>query len=137
MAEDPEWAKRFRARVTAGVVKRAKVRYKTDVQFRKQLNGYAKFHQMFRNLVRMKRNEIFPMTGCTLQELADHLEKQFLPGMTWGNYPKVWNIDHIDGLAMFDLTRKDQVLACWNYTNLRPMFATANFQKHNGLVLRH
>jgi hypothetical protein len=137
MIEDPEWAKRYRAKAVRNVVANHKKRYKTDAQFRERTKNYNKFNQVFRQIVRMNSNAVFPMAGCTMKELSDHIEKQFLPGMTWENYGKQWNLDHIDGLSMFDLTRKDQVLACWHYKNLRPMWSAANFQKGNGLVLRH
>lgn len=36
----------------------------------------------------------FSLLGCSSSELKTHLEKQFLPGMTWDNFG-LWHIDHI------------------------------------------
>lgn len=40
----------------------------------------------------------------TLQ-LQCHLEKQFLDGMTWNNYGRMWHIDHIIPCSSFNLKR--------------------------------
>jgi len=68
--------------------------------------------------------------GCSIEELIIHLEKLFLPGMTWGNKGKDgWHIDHIIPLARFDLTDKKQFLQACHYTNLQPMWAKDNAKK--------
>jgi hypothetical protein len=65
--------------------------------------------------------------GCSRPDLIAHLEAQFLPGMTWGNYGrKGWEIDHINPYGSYDLTQHDQVRACFHYTNLRPLWRTDN-----------
>ena len=70
--------------------------------------------------------------GCSVQELIDHLEKQFEPGMTWANLGKghgKWNIDHIVPLAAFNLTNRDQFLSAVHHTNLRPLWSEENTAK--------
>lgn len=136
MESDPDYAKKHRAKVVVAVAKWKKKQYSTNIQFRRKCRFYATFHHMFRSLVRIKRGESFALTGCTLTELADHIEKQWTPGMTWDNYAKTWVIDHIDGIGMFDLTKEGQVFACWHFTNLRPMPLSAHLKKRDGLVLR-
>lgn len=65
--------------------------------------------------------------GCSKPQLIAHLEAQFLSGMSWGNYGrKGWEIDHIRPCASFDLTQHDQVLACFHFRNLRPLWRTEN-----------
>ena len=58
-------------------------------------------------------------------ELKQHLEKQFLHGMTWANYGTYWHIDHIVPLATFD----PNDMAAWHLTNLRPLPAKDNLKK--------
>ena len=41
--------------------------------------------------------------------------------MTWGNYGKFWEIDHILPLASFDLTDREQFLRSIHWTNLQPL----------------
>lgn len=64
--------------------------------------------------------------GCSWAEFAAHIERQFLPGMTWQNRGE-WHIDHIVALATAK-TEAD-VLALNHFTNLRPMWGPDNFKK--------
>lgn len=68
----------------------------------------------------------------TVDELKAHLERQFLPGMTWENRGvNGWHIDHILPIASFDYDRPDHpdFKACWALTNLRPMWGGDNIRK--------
>lgn len=66
-------------------------------------------------------------TGCSKPQLIAHIEAQFLPGMCWANYGrKGWEIDHIKPCASFNLTQHKQVLLCFHYTNLRPLWRSDN-----------
>ena len=69
--------------------------------------------------------------GCTSQELRAHLEKQFAPEMNWDNYGRVWSVDHIKPLSLFDLTLKEEQLKANNYTNLQPLLVKDNIRKGN------
>ncbi len=112
--------------------------YARDPQHRGKMKNFGKFHHMFRELICIKRNEVRPLIGCTLIELADHLESQFKPGMTWENYGKrkgQWTVDHIVNTRQFDLTSESSVRACWNYKNLRPMWQHENVRKGDKLLL--
>jgi len=136
MAEDPAYREhRLKGMLRCNKIS-SKRKYHSDPQFKAKMKLYSKFHHMFGELVKMKRNEVRPLIGCTLLEFGAHLESQFQPGMTWENYGRVWQIDHIDGVTMFNLTSPEGVAACWHYTNLRPMFKLENTRKKNHLLLR-
>jgi len=69
-------------------------------------------------------------TGFSINQLKRHLERQFTKGMTW----EVFNtgaihIDHIIPISNFDLSNPDEVKACWELSNLRPMWAKDNIRK--------
>lgn len=66
----------------------------------------------------------------TIAELRVHLERQFLPGMSWNNR-KDWHIDHIIPLSSFKFTSSTnpEFQAAWALTNLRPMWAKENVVK--------
>jgi Prasinovirus endonuclease VII len=65
--------------------------------------------------------------GCTKLELVAHIEAQFEPGMSWGNYGCTgWEMDHVKPCASFDLTDADQLQACFHFTNLRPRWQADN-----------
>lgn len=70
----------------------------------------------------------FSAVGCSIQELRAHIEKQFTPGMTWANYGE-WHVDHIRPCASFDLSDPEQFLACFNWSNLQPLWAAENLSK--------
>lgn len=74
------------------------------------------------------------LTGCTVEQLKQHLEKLFQPGMNWENYNHAgWHVDHIIPCAAFDLSDSEQQKACFHYSNLQPMWAVDNWKKA-GLV---
>ena len=70
------------------------------------------------------------LVGCSFEQLHKHLESMFRDGMTWENYGKTWHIDHIKPCCLFDLTDKQQQIACFNYTNLQPLLAIENQKKN-------
>lgn len=81
----------------------------------------------------MKRQSVnatgsFALVGCTAAELREHIAKQFADGMSFDNYGK-WHVDHIRPCASFDLTDPDQMKACFNWINLRPLWAAENIRK--------
>lgn len=77
-------------------------------------------------------SRILRLCGYRIQQLKAHLEKQFLPGMSWENYGRTgWHIDHIVPASSFDQTDDEQFASCWSLANLRPTWATENIQKSN------
>ena len=70
------------------------------------------------------------LLGCDIITFQKHLEHQFKPGMTWENYGYYgWHIDHILPCCMFDLTKEDEQLKCFHYSNLRPLWREENMLK--------
>lgn len=68
--------------------------------------------------------------GYTSQTLAEHIQRQFLEGMTWENRSE-WHIDHIVPICSFTYTSFQcaEFRACWGLPNLRPMWARENLRK--------
>jgi hypothetical protein len=76
------------------------------------------------------------LCGCTWEELVQHLEKQFRPGMSWDTYgfgEGKWSIDHIIPCNRFDLTDLLQQQKCFHYTNLQPLWSSENSAKHDNI----
>ncbi len=70
------------------------------------------------------------LCGIDSEGLKKHLESKFSPGMSWENYGrKGWHIDHIIPCARFDVTKIDELRACFHYTNLQPLWAFDNLSK--------
>lgn len=74
----------------------------------------------------------FDRLGYTIDDLAKHIEKQFVDGMGWHNYQE-WHIDHIIPIKSFDmLSVNDQSFAeCYSLHNLRPIWAEDNMIKYH------
>jgi hypothetical protein len=88
----------------------------------KQYVNYAEKHDY------KKTTKIYKTLGCTQQELLQHLEKQFLKGMSWENR-KLWHIDHIIPMSSAKTLEDNYKLN--HFTNLRPMWAKDNLSKKN------
>lgn len=71
------------------------------------------------------------LVGYTVTQLKKHLEKQFKPGMTWGNYGTYWHIDHKIPIAAFNFTCPEDIdfKRCWALSNLRPLWKYENISK--------
>lgn len=71
------------------------------------------------------------IVGYTVEQLAAHLERQFVRGMSWENYGK-WQIDHIRPVSSFSFRSPEDegFKDCWSLTNLRPLWAADNIKKH-------
>ena len=76
----------------------------------------------------VKATKTTDLIGCSIKKIRQHLESQFLPGMSWENHGK-WHIDHIRPCASFDLTDPEQQKQCFHYTNLQPLWAADNLAK--------
>ena len=70
----------------------------------------------------------FSLVGCSVGFLRKYIEGKFETGMSWDNYG-AWHVDHIRPCASFDLSDKEQVLQCFNWRNLQPMWASENSSK--------
>jgi hypothetical protein len=71
-----------------------------------------------------------------IEKLKAHLEKQFLPDMSWDNYGiNGWHIDHIIPVSVFNFKSPNDIdfKKCWALKNLRPMWAKDNCSKGSRL----
>jgi hypothetical protein len=73
---------------------------------------------------------------CTIEELKNHIEKQFKEGMTWENHGD-WHIDHIiplkykqDGIA----PSLEEISKRLHYKNTQPLWAEDNIAKGNRYI---
>ncbi len=72
------------------------------------------------------------LVGYTLNDLKNHLQKHFQPGMTWKNYGKKgWEVDHIVPIKAhnFSTPGHEDFKRCWSLSNLQPMWAKENMVK--------
>lgn len=71
------------------------------------------------------------LVGYNIDELKEHLEKQFSKGMTWDNHGE-WHIDHKIPIAVHNFTKPEHedFKKCWALKNLQPLWARDNLIKH-------
>ena len=120
-----------KAKLSAARRKRETERFKTDLVFR--LN--SKFGLAIRKALKTKKcgRSWKKVLGYTAKDLKEHLEKRFLPGMTWDNYGTLWHIDHKRPKSWFKYSSilDKEFFDCWSLSNLQPLFAIDNMRKHN------
>jgi hypothetical protein len=111
------------------VAKRRAVRMASDPAYRISVRTRCSVNRAIKyGWKKSKRAE--ELLGCTWEHARKHLEAQFKPGMTWENHSiHGWHIDHIRPLCSFDLTKDDQCMAAFHYTNLQPLWAHENHVK--------
>jgi hypothetical protein len=75
------------------------------------------------------------LTGYTINELKNHLEKRFKNGMAWENYG-TWHIDHKIPISAFHFETPDDIdfRKCWALENLQPLWSEENQRKYNKLI---
>lgn len=78
-----------------------------------------------------KEAKTVDLIGCTYEFFVKHIERQFLPGMSWEN-KNLWHIDHIIPLS----SAKDEkdMISLMNFTNLRPLWAKDNLKKNSKIL---
>jgi len=124
------WRKENRKKCSQYTYKSTKKRKKNDPAFKALCNLRRRFSDIMKSTKNGGTARMSQLIGCTTQELANHLEKQFTEGMSWDNYGFYgWHVDHIKPCASFNHDDEAQVRQCWHYTNLQPLWAEDNLAK--------
>jgi hypothetical protein len=123
-----EYAKR--PNVRDRIRTRAKERFSTDATFSINHRMRTRLRESLAFIGGKNGRRWESLVGYSSSDLHEHLQAQFLKGMSWENM-SLWEIDHIVALASFDI----QVLgdaefnAAWALSNLRPLWREANRSK--------
>lgn len=123
------WRKNNPEKMRAQWSAQQKRRYATNPQFRLKKACQSRVNKAFKSQGARMPASTSKLLGCAWPELKAHIESQFLPGMTWENRGAVWHVDHVKPIARFDLTDPAQVLACFNFKNLSPLWKSDNLRK--------
>ena len=119
--------------------KRKQLKRDTDSIFRlnNSLSSGIRISLKGNKLIKNKR-KWEELVGYTIQDLKEHLENLFLPGMTWKNYGQGgWVTDHIIPKEFFKFTSTDDVefKYCWSLNNLQPLWVKDNIEKNDKITL--
>lgn len=106
-------------------------RFRENPAYRARKNLSCRLAHIVAKRGSFKHEAVSKLLGCPRVWLEVHLESLFVSGMTWDNYGSVWHVDHIKPCSLFDLSKREQQLACFHWTNLQPLFAADNRRKSN------
>lgn len=103
--------------------------YNVKCKVRNRIHAFFSIHGI------KKLNKTFEIVGCTPQFLKEHIEKQFVNGMTWENYGQFgWHIDHIIPLSL--AKNEDDIYKLCHYTNLQPLWWRDNLSKGTKILTK-
>jgi hypothetical protein len=101
--------------------------WRENEEFRLKENLRHRIYMALKGKVKSKRT--IDLLGTSVDNLWNHLEKTFKPGMTKDNYGKIWQVDHKIPCAAFDLTKPKEQVKCFHFTNLQALFVKENLSK--------
>lgn len=70
-----------------------------------------------------------PYFGMDIKNMRQWFECQFSEGMNWGNFGSLWQFNHIIPLVWFDFSMEEELLLCWNFTNIRVVSIHSNKER--------
>jgi hypothetical protein len=105
---------------------------------RRNLDPLYKLRNNIRGLIRIsikrqgysKKSKTYEILGCSFDEFKSHIEKQFMPGMTWDNYGD-WEYDHIKPIS--NSINEIETIQLNHYSNFQPLWWEENTKKGNKL----
>ena len=111
----------------------AKAKRKSDPVFKLSHNLRSRISIILNKKKLVKKSKLLEVLGCTLPELKDHIQKQFISGMTWENHTlHGWHVDHI--IPLVSAKTVEEVERLCHYTNLQPLWATENWKKGDKII---
>jgi len=69
--------------------------------------------------------------GCSIEEAKGYWESlpTWNPEWSWADWGKLFQMDHIRPLGLFDMTDREQFVQAVHYTNLQPLSIEAHLKK--------
>ena len=112
-----------------------KTRKNNDPIYKLINNFRTAIYQVLKENNVKKNGHYFAILQYSQNDLIEHLEKQFIDGMTWENYGK-WHVDHIRPVSSFKINEigDEEFMKCWSLQNLQPLWAEDNIRKSNKIL---
>jgi len=130
-----EWRNNNRDKVRKWARDYERMRCATDPKYKLGRNTRTAVYTCLKERNVAKYRSTFDLLGYTLEELMNHLEKQFTEGMTWDNYGE-WHVDHKIPMTSFNFETTDdrEFKLCWCLDNLQPLWGSDNLTKGTKLL---
>ena len=61
----------------------------------------------------------------------------FYSKISWDNYGKLWDMDHVIPTSILDFTNENNIKFCYNWVNFRPLLKKDNIKKSNKIDLKY
>jgi hypothetical protein len=114
-----KYKQKNRLRIRKVKLKWVKLNYRIDPVFRLARLLRQRIHSVLKG--DQKAGSAVRDLGCSVEFLKQYIEKKFYAHMTWKNWGRIWELDHIKPLSKFDLTDREEFLKACNYRNLQPL----------------
>jgi hypothetical protein len=82
-------------------------------------------------LEKNKSSYYAPFFGLDIERFRGWIEAQFDAELSWENFSKAWQFDHIMPVAYFDFTKEEDMRLCWNFTNIQVDKTNLNKNRSN------
>lgn len=130
IAQACEYSKQNREKINERNRSWFRKKYRTDYNFRVSHNIRSMLNRVVNACGTNKSGSTFDALGYSAREFMEHIERQFVRGMSWGNHGE-WHIDHIVPVSWFVKNGETDPKVINALTNLRPMWASENVSKGN------
>ncbi len=99
------------------------------IQFREK----RKWQIALRRYVLEKNKSTYyaPFFALAIDKFREWIEVQFDEELSWDNFSKSWQFDHIVPVAYFDFNQEEDMRLCWNFTNIRVEKTTETSSRTN------
>jgi hypothetical protein len=122
------YRKQYRENHKIEIATQKRNRFYNDIDYKLKTLIRCRIKQSIKNNKQYKHS--IDLLGCSIEEVREHIERQFQQGMNWDNWSvHGWHIDHIIPLSYFDFSDPEQQKRACHYTNLRPLWAEDNHKK--------
>lgn len=129
---NPEKRKKYRENYKLRKQEQRKERRNNDPVFNLINRMRCRIWKYLNILEITKKNKTFDIVGCSPEFLKEHLEDQFIDGMSWDNKGD-WHIDHI--IPLSSAKTEEELYSLCHYTNLQPLWAEDNLKKSNKIIV--
>lgn len=125
-----QWRERNLEHARAYVREAQRRRRREDPAFLLKARVSARLNQMLMGKGSRRSEDLL---GYTMEQLRQHIERQFTKGMSWDKVRRgLIEIDHIIPVKAFNITSVEDpdFKVCWALANLRPLWAEQNRSKN-------
>jgi hypothetical protein len=120
-----EWHEKNKDKMKIWINTYMKNRYHSNFDYRIK----SIMNKRIRDYIRLKTKPTLEFLGCSIEDFKKWIEYQFNEHMNWDNMGSYWSFDHVKPCNSFDFSDQQQILDCYNWTNLRPLKAIENSSK--------